>query len=334
MKAVRVRKPGGLDNLYVDSADAPPPGPGEVSVRIRASSLNFHDYLVAVGMIPTPDGRIPMSDGAGEVTAVGAGVTQFKVGDSVVSTFFPNWAAGEPDFQGMADVPGDGADGFARENVTMPVRCFTRTPKGYSHAEAATLTCAGLTAWRALVPNGPVKAGDIVLVQGSGGVSIFALQFAKAMGARVIATSSSMEKMERLKALGADEVLNYKEDEDWGKTVYRMTGGRGADHIVEVGGSGTLTQSIYAARNGGHISIIGVLGGFSGPVSVAAIMGKQLRVQGLTVGNHRQQLDMIEAIEANGIKPVIDIHFPLEQLADAFRHQEANRHFGKICVDI
>lgn len=334
MKAIRLRHPAGLDNLKHEDMAAPgDPGPGEIRVRLRASSLNFHDYIVVVGGIPTPDGRIPMSDGAGEVLAVGPGVTDFAVGDAVVSTFFPNWLDGAPIPGGFAGVPGDGADGYAREEVIAPATSFTRQPAGYSHAEAATLTCAGLTAWRALVVEGQMKAGDTVLVQGTGGVSIFALQFAKAAGATVIATSSSGEKLERLKELGADHLINYKETPNWGEAAARLTGG-GVDHVVEIGGAGTFPESITAARIGGHISLIGVLAGYAGPIPTVQIMGKQQRVIGITVGTRRQQQDMIRAIEANRIRPVISDHFPLARLGDAFRHQESGKHFGKIVVDI
>ncbi len=334
MKAIRLRHPAGLDNLKHEDMAAPgDPGPGEIRVRLRASSLNYHDYIVVVGGIPTPDGRIPMSDGAGEVLAVGPGVTDFAVGDAVVSTFFPNWLDGAPIPGGFAGVPGDGADGYAREEVIAPATSFTRQPAGYSHAEAATLTCAGLTAWRALVVEGQMKAGDTVLVQGTGGVSIFALQFAKAAGATVIATSSSGEKLERLKELGADHLINYKETPNWGEAAARLTGG-GVDHVVEIGGAGTFPESITAARIGGHISLIGVLAGYAGPIPTVQIMGKQQRVIGITVGTRRQQQDMIRAIEANRIRPVISDHFPLARLGDAFRHQESGKHFGKIVVDI
>ncbi|MEY3906140.1 MAG: hypothetical protein RIR59_963 [Pseudomonadota bacterium] len=335
MKAIQIQLPASLDTLkLVDLPEPAAPGAGEIQVRIRASSLNYHDFAVVTGMLPCADGRIPMSDGAGEVIAVGPGVTDYQVGDAVVSTFFPDWLDGTPPSTAFTRVPGDGLDGYAREIVTAPTTWFTRSPKGYSHAEAATLTCAGLTAWRALVVDGQIKAGAKVLVQGTGGVSVFALQFAKAMGATVIATSSSDAKLARMQALGADHLINYKTTPDWGAKVLELTGGRGVDHVVEVGGSGTLDQSMIAAKNGGHVALIGVLSGFGGPVATAMLMAKQLRVIGLTVGSRQQQLDMIEAIEANDIKPVLDQSFPLAQLADAFRHQAANAHFGKIIVDI
>lgn len=335
MKAIQLRAPASLDNLtLVDLADPGDPGPGEIRVRLSASSLNFHDYAVVMGMLPAADGRIPMSDGAGTVEAVGEGVTQFKPGDTVVSIFFPEWIDGAPPATAFRGVPGDGIDGYAREVVVTPQHWFTRVPTGYSAAEAATLTCAGLTAWRALFVDGATQPGSTVLVQGSGGVSVFALQFAKAAGARVIATSSSDAKLERLKALGADETINYKEVPAWGAKALELTGGAGVDTVVEIGGAGTLDQSMMATRVGGHVALIGVLTGFAGPVQTALLMAKNLRVQGLTVGSRQQQLDMIAGIEANGIRPVISDHFPLEKLADAFRHQAANKHFGKIVVDI
>lgn len=332
MKAMRLKKPGGLDNIFVGESEAGAPGPNEIRVELHATSLNFHDLMVVKGMIPAEDGRIPMSDGGGVITAIGSNVRDFAVGDHVASTFFPEWLGGEAVPEFMRLVPGDRSDGYAREAVTAPALWFTKAPKGYTHAEAATLTCAGLTAWRALVVNGNMKAGDVVLVQGTGGVSIFALQFAKAAGATVIATSSSDEKIERLKKLGADYTINYRSEPNWGDAAKKFTDGRGVDHVVEIGGSGTMAQSIRASKLGGHISLIGVLAGFQGDVSTVTIMGMQLKVQGLTVGSRQSQQDMVRAIDASGMKPVIDSTFPMEGLADAFRHQESNKHFGKICV--
>ena len=336
MKAIKTgATPSTLDALqWVDMPDAPAPGPGEITVALKASSLNYHDYAVVTGMIPSQEGRVPMSDGAGEVTAVGEGVTAFKPGDSALSLFFPEWPDGSPPASAFTRVPGDGIDGYARQHVTAPASWFTRAPAGYSHAEAATLTCAGLTAWRALFVDNAIKPGDTVLVQGTGGVSIFALQFARAAGARVIATSSSGEKLERLKDLGADHLINYREEAAWGAKALALTEGRGVDCVVEIGGAGTLDQSMLATRVGGHIALIGVLAGFAGPVQTGLLMAKNLRVQGLTVGSRAQQLAMIAGIEANGIEPVISDSFPLERLADAFRHQESGAHFGKIAVEI
>lgn len=335
MKAIKLSKPGGLDQLKLVEIDEPmAPNAGEVSVRLHASSLNYHDYLVAIGMIPTDDGRIPLSDGAGVIESVGEGIKEFSVGDRVVSCFFPLWQYGEPTSSGFSSTPGDGIDGYAREKVVRPATWFTLAPNGYRHAEAATLTTAGLTAWRALVSDGGLKAGETVLILGTGGVSIFALQFARMMGATVIATSSSDEKLERLRTLGAAEVINYKRHEDWGQQVQNLTGGRGVDHVIEVGGPSTLPQSITACRIGGHIALIGVLTGLAGMVPTAALMGRHQKLQGLTVGSRQQQLEMIRAINSTGVKPVIDRTFDLPDLAEAFRYEASGKHFGKLCITI
>jgi NADPH:quinone reductase-like Zn-dependent oxidoreductase len=333
MKAVTLGAPGGLDRLkLVELPDPGAPAAGEIRVRLHANSLNFHDYAVVRGFLPSADGRIPMADGAGLVEAVGAGVTEFHVGDRVVSCFFPPWQDGAPVVSDFSTTPGDGVDGYAREAVVAPATWFTKAPQGFSHAEAATLTTAGLTAWRALVVEGQVKAGDTVLVMGTGGVSIFGLQLAKLMGATVIATSSSDQKLERLKALGAAHTINYKKDPEWGATVKRLTGGLGVDLVVETGGPGTLPQSIMAARTGGRIAMIGTLARQQGDLPISFMMIKHVRLQGLVVGSRRQQQDMVRGIEAIGLKPVIDRTFTLETLADAFRHEESGQHFGKICV--
>ncbi|WP_172117263.1 zinc-dependent alcohol dehydrogenase family protein [Halomonas hibernica] len=333
MQVVTLQAPGGLDKLNVQDATAPgAPAAGEIRVRIHASSLNFHDYGVVAGIMPTADGRIPMSDGAGIVEEVGEGVSEFSVGDRVVSTFFPYWLEGPARIADFTTTPGDGVDGYACEQVVRPAQWFTHQPKGYSHAESATLTTAGLTAWRALVVDGGLKAGDTVLVLGSGGVSIFALQFARMMGAHVIATSSSNAKCERLRELGATHTINYKETPEWGKQVNELTDGQGVDHIVEVGGPGTLPQSIEAIKIGGHISLIGVLTGRQGDIPTAKLMAKQARLEGLIVGSRRHQIEMIKAIEANDMRPIIDREFALAEIAEAFRYQEAGKHLGKICL--
>ena len=334
MKVAAVKSPGGLDKIVIEDRDDPVAGPGELLVRVRASSLNFHDFAVVSGLIPSADGRIPMSDGAGEVVSVGEGVTGFSEGDMVVSLFFPKWERGEPDLDKLTGVPGDHTDGYAAELVSMPASTFTRAPEGYSMEEAATLPCAALTAWRGLVTMAGIKPGDWVLTQGTGGVSIFALQFARAAGARVIATSSSEEKLTRLKELGADELINYKETPDWGVKARELTGGRGVDEVVEIGGAGTLAQSITACRIGGHISLIGVLAGFAGEVPTAQIFSRNLTIDGITVGSREEQEDMIRAIEANGIKPVISDSFPLSDISQAFQHQADHKHFGKIVLSI
>jgi NADPH:quinone reductase-like Zn-dependent oxidoreductase len=334
VKGITLHSPGGLDRLeLIEMPDPGAPGPGEIRVRVHGSSLNYHDYGVVSGRMLTEDRRIPMSDGAGVVEAVGEGVTDFKAGDQVVSCFFPGWLEGPPTVSDFSITPGDGVDGYAREVVVRPATWFTRAPEGFSHAEAATLTTAGLTAWRALVVNGGLKAGDVVLVLGTGGVSTFALQLAKAMGATVIATSSSDEKLERVQVLGADHTINYRRHENWGTLARNWTGGRGIDHVVEVGGPGTLGQSITAVRIGGHIALIGVLTGRAGEVPTGALMAKQARLQGLIVGNRRQQIDFVRAIEATGLRPVIDRSFGLAEIADAFRYEESGAHFGKICLE-
>jgi NADPH:quinone reductase-like Zn-dependent oxidoreductase len=336
MKAVVASRPSKLDRLQVvDLADPGVPGPGEIRVRLHANSLNYHDYAVAVGMIPTDDRRILMSDAAGVVEATGAGVTEFAAGDHVLSVFFPYWLDGVPPHGNFSHVPGDGIDGYAREAVITPTAWFTHAPKGYSHTEAATLPCAALTAWRALVVEGGIKAGDSVLILGTGGVAIFALQFAKMMGATAIITSSSDAKLDRARSMGADHAINYKTETKWGEAVREWTGGRGVDHVLEIGGPGTLPQSIAAARVGGHVSLIGILTGVAGNVPTLMMMAKQIKLQGIIVGSRRHQREMIRALDANPqIRPVIDRTFPLEQLADAFRHEEGATHFGKICIEI
>jgi NADPH:quinone reductase-like Zn-dependent oxidoreductase len=334
MRAMILREPAGLDNLKMTTLPDPgKPGSGQILVRLRASSLNYHDYAVALGTIKTADNRVPLSDGAGEVVELGDGVTAFAPGDSVVSTFFEDWSDGRVGGAGSRRVLGDGIDGCAREFAVMPASAFIHAPKGYSHAEAATLTCAGVTAWRALVVNGGIKAGDVVLVLGTGGVSTIALQLAKAMGATVIATSASDEKLERAKALGADHVINYKAVPNWGVTAFEVAGG-GVDHVVEVGGPGTLSQSIQAVRVGGHIALIGTLTGLQGPVLTVMLLAKQIRLQGVNVGSKRDQQDLVRAVESNSIRPTIDRTFPLEALGDAFRYQESGKHFGKIGINI
>lgn len=333
MKAMVLRAPIGLERMAIEERPDPgAPGPGEIRVALHGSSLNFHDLGIVTGRMPAADGRIPLSDGAGVVEAVGAGVTEFRAGDAVVSCFFPDWQDGGATLGDFSRTPGDGIDGFARENVVLPATAFTHAPRGYDAVEAATITTAGLTAWRALAEEGRLKAGDTVLLLGTGGVSIWALQLAKAMGATVAITSSSGEKLERARELGADFTVNYREKQDWGRTVREWTGGRGVDHVVEVGGPGTLAQSIEAVRVGGHIALIGVLTGAAGEVPTAALMAKQARLQGLIVGSRRQQQDFVRALESGGIRPVIDRRFALEQLADAFRYEMGAGHFGKIGV--
>ncbi|RJX27373.1 MAG: NAD(P)-dependent alcohol dehydrogenase [Desulfurivibrio sp.] len=335
MKGIKLKGSRGLERLALVEMDEPDaPREGEILVRLHASSLNYHDYLVALGTIPTPDGLIPLTDGAGIVEEIGEGVSEFAVGDHVVSCFFPEWQNGEALPAAIARTPGDSLDGYARERVVRPANWFTRAPKKYSHTEAATLTTAGLTAWRALVGDGPLKAGDTVLTLGTGGVSMFALQFSKMMGASTIVTSSSDAKLARARALGADHTINYTQYPNWAEQVLERTGGRGVDHVIEVGGPDTLPQSISACRIGGHIGFIGVLTGFSGPIPTVALLTRQVRLQGLQVGNRQQQIEMIRALDANDMKPVIDKTFPLQDLIEAFRYEASGAHFGKICIEV
>ncbi len=334
MKAMRLGQPASLESLHPADAEAPAPGPGEIKVRLRAAALNFRDGLVINGFFPAADGLIPLSDGAGEVIALGDGVTEFALGDAVVSTFHPAWQSGHIERAALVGGPGGPADGFACEEATRPASHFTRAPKGLSHAEAATLTCAGVTAWRALFTDGQLQPGQTVLTIGTGGVSIFALQLAKAAGARVIATSSSPERLERLTALGADHVIDYTADPEWGQTALALTDGLGVDHVIEVGGPTTLPQSLVAARTGGHLAMIGAVGGWEGGIPFMPVQAKRLRLQGVTVGSRADQIALVAGIEAGGVKPVVDRTFALADLADAFRHLAAGKHFGKIVIEI
>lgn len=334
MKAMVLGSPVSLDTLSeTDRPDPGQPGPGEIRVALHGSSLNYHDLGVVAGKMGAPAGRVPMADGAGTVEAVGAGVTDFAVGDNVVSCFFPDWQDGSTAISSFARTPGDGIDGYATEAVVVPATAFTRAPKGYDAVEAATITTAGLTAWRALVGDGALKAGDTVLLLGTGGVSIWALQIAKAMGATVVLTSSSGEKLERARDMGADHTINYRETPAWGRAVADWTGGRGVDHVLELGGAGTLANSFAAVRVGGHIALIGTVAGLAGEIPTGLLMMKQARLQGVVVGSRRHQTDFVAAIEATGIRPVVDRRFAIADLADAFRFQLAGSHFGKIGVE-
>lgn len=336
MKAALLKAPG-IDNLAVVDLPEPVPGNGEVKVRIRASSLNYRDLVTVMGGYGSRQKQgdlILLSDGAGEVVEVGPGVTQYRPGDRVTAVFFPDWTGGEPDARKMARALGGSAQGCAAEYVCLPEHGLVRTPDYLSDAEAACTVCAGLTAWQAVVEEGRLRPGDWVLVQGSGGVSIFALQFARALGARVIATTSSAEKAERLKALGAEHVINYREVPDWGKAAKALTGGRGVDLVVEVGGAGTLGQSLRAIRLGGTVGMIGVLAGQSSEVNMGFVLMTNSRIQGITVGSRDMHLAMYRAMEAHGIRPVISDTFPLERIRDALAHQQAGRHFGKVAISI
>jgi NADPH:quinone reductase-like Zn-dependent oxidoreductase len=333
MRSIRLRAAGGPDNLKLVEEARPEPGPGELLVRIRACTLNYRDLFMVRGKMPYTDNRVPLSDGAGEVVALGDGVDGFKIGDAVVSTFYPYWLGGEMTPATRRDVPGEHMDGYAREYACAPAHAFTHAPAGYTPAQAAALTCTGVTAWRALVVCGQVRPGDTVLIQGTGSVSLFALQFAKAAGARVIATSSSDEKLETLKRLGADTVINYRSVPEWGQRAKDVTDGRGVDHVIEVGGPATLTQSIDACRTGGHIALVGVLTGFVGEVSIPALFSNQIRLSGISIGSRADQEDMIRAIAINRLEPVVGRCFPLEEISAAFDHYESAQHLGKVCLE-
>lgn len=333
MKVIEVQSPGGLDKLAVVERPTPSPGAGEILVQWHATSLNYHDYLVAIGAIPVPEGRLPMSDGAGEIIALGEGVTDWQVGDKVMSMFFPNWIDGKPSFKKTRAISGESVDGCMAEQAVLPATAVTAIPTGYSYAEAATLPCASLTAWRGLMVEGGMQAGDTVLVEGTGGMSVLALQLAQAAGAQVFATTSSPAKAERLKSMGVVAVVNYKEDPKWGKTINKLTGG-GVDHVLDVGGGSTMKQSIEAVAVGGHIASIGILGGGrAGEIVFPKLFFKHIRMTGLAVGSNVMQQKMVKAINVNGMKPIIDKSFAFDQLAEAFKYQNSGAQFGKIVVE-
>ena len=334
MRAVITKDPEqGLDGLALQDIPEPAAPVGdEILVRLQGSSLNYHDLGVAMGTLNKVQDRILLADGRRHWEAVGEDVTDFTPGDQVVSCFFPDWQAGGPTLGDFSRTPGDGLDGYARDRVVKPQSWFTKAPAGWTATESATITTAGLTAWRALVTEGNIKAGDKVLLLGTGGVSIYALQLAKGMGASVAITSSSNDKLAKARELGADFTVNYKEDENWGDTIANWSE-NGVDVVVEVGGPATLAQSITACRVGGTIVLIGVLTGMTGDIPTAYMMLKQIRLQGIVVGNRQEQQEMVKALEQLNIKPVIDKTFGLEQLADAFRYELSAAHFGKIAID-
>jgi len=334
MKQMQLSKPGGLDKLQMVETDIPSIRDNEILVKVAASSLNYHDLLVALGSIPTEDKRVLLSDASGEVVETGDSVSKWNVGDHIMSACFPKWIEGRPKRDYLSFI-GENEDGYATEYIALPETAVTKIPKGWSPTEVATLPCAGLTAWRALVDEGNLQAGETVLIQGTGGVSIFALQLAKSMGAKVVATSSSHEKLERLKELGADELINYKENPNWSKEVKIKTHNEGVDHVVEVGGGGTFSQSVNATKLGGHIAMIGVLSGASAEnIILPKIFLKQIRTSGIAMGNQQSQIAMVEYMENSEIKPIISDTFDLPELANAFKHQMGNRHFGKISIKI
>lgn len=334
MKSLRFVAPG-LENLKLsDVPEVRTAGPGEIVVRVLASSLNGHDLNVAMGRLPVDVGRLLMTDGAGQIEAVGEGVTGFQVGDAVVSTFFPDWLDGDAPLASFARTPGDGLDGHGQALVVRPASAYTLAPKHWSALESATLPTAGLTAWRALLAEGRLRAGQHVLLLGTGGVSMWALQMAVKLGAQVTVTSASDEKLERATTLGATHTINYRTNPDWGAQVQRLTAGRGVDLVVETGGPATLPQSIQAVKIGGKIVLVGVITGIAGNVPTAALMGKQITLQGVTVGSRHDQLEMIKMLEQLEVKPVIDAVFPITEVAAAFALQASSKHFGKICIEL
>lgn len=334
MKQIQLSKPGGLENLKLTDTENPSLKDNEVLLKVHASSLNYHDLMVALGLIPTEDKRVPLSDAAGEILEVGKDVSKWAVGDKVMSMCFPNWVSGPPKYDLLSFI-GDNQDGYATELISIPESAITKIPNNLNFKEAATLPCAGLTAWRALVDEGRLKSGETVLVQGTGGVSVFALQLAKTFGATVIATSSSEEKLEKLKSLGADHLINYKAHPEWGKEVLKITNNEGVDHVVEVGGAGTFSESVRCTKLAGHIALIGVLSGPSvSEIILPRIFLKQIRLSGIAMANQDSQIAMIDYLEKNEIKPEISDSFDLKDLGAAFQHQIDNKHFGKISIDI
>lgn len=306
------------------------PERSEILVRIEASSLNFHDFLVATGGIKAAPGRVPLSDGVGIVEACGPDASRFQVGDRVMGTFFPDWSRGTAYAEGVAHMRGDHVDGFAASMVTMPESGFTRAPAGLDPVAAATLPCAGLTAWRALFIEGVLQPGETVLVQGTGGVAIFALQFAKMAGARVIATTGSPDKAARLTALGADAVVD-RLDPEWGRAARKAAGG-GIDHLIEVAG-GDLSQSLQSLRTGGRLCLVGVLSRKPIQFAPPQLIHANRAISGVTVGSREHQEAMVVAVEQNHIMPVVDSTFPLASLREAFEYFAKQQHFGKVGID-
>ncbi len=325
----------GIENLKIVNKEMPAPSAGEVLIRVHATSINFRDLMVIEGKynprMKLP--AIPFSDGAGEIVGVGEGVTRWSIGDRVCPIFAQGWFDGEPDQEKSRTALGAGAhwNGVLREYAVFSEKGVVAFPEHLSYEEAATLPCAGITAWNALVEGGKLKAGETVLTLGTGGVSIFAVQFAKMLGAAVISTSSSDAKLMMLRDLGVEHTINYRETENWDATVLEVTGGRGVDHVVEVGGSGTLKRSVNAARFGGHVALIGALTE-AGDFSHVPVFMKSVRLQGIFTGSRRMFEDMNRAIQTNQMRPVIDRTFGFEEVAEALRYMQSGSHFGKIVI--
>lgn len=327
----------GIDSLNIVERPSPTPGPRQVRVRIRAASLNYRDLLIASGKYAQAAPKrplVPLSDGAGEIVEVGRDVTRLRVGDRVAGSFFQKWSDGPFDSEKAASALGGAIDGVLAEEVVFEEDCAVKIPDALGFDEASTLPCAGVTAWVALVENGKLAAGETVLAMGTGGVSIFVLQIAKALGARVILTSSRDEKLSRGKALGADETINYRTEPNWDERARALTGGRGVDHLVEVGGEKTLPTSIRALRDGGHLSLVGLLSG--GPPDPALVQeaSKRLRVDSVYVGSARHLEALARFAAEKAIRPVVDRVFDFEQAKDAYRLMERGEHFGKIVIRV
>lgn len=334
MRAYEIVGEGGIDALALNERPDPTPGAGEVLVRVRASSINYRDLMTVVDPGPRgiPYPRIPNSDGAGEVLAVGEGVPRYKPGDKVCGTFFQGWIDGPITAADMGRALGGTAEGMLAEQRVLREDGLVAMPEGMSFEEASTLPCAALTAWHSLVEAGGVGPGDTVLLLGTGGVSIVALQLCQMLGARAIITSSSDEKLARAKGLGAWEAINYRDNPDWETAVLDLTSGAGVDHTVEVGGAGTLEKSITATKVGGSIGLIGVLTG--GAINPTLVMRKSIRLQGIYVGSRRMFEDMNRAIEHHAMRPVIDQTYPLEEARAAFHAMHAAGHFGKLVISV
>lgn len=336
MKAYELQKSVGVDGWVQVERPEPKPGPGQALVRIRAVSLNYRDLFIAQGKYPGLPSLpfIPVSDGAGEVVAVGAGVTRVKPGDRVAPTFFQVWTDGPRAPEKVRSALGGSVNGVLAEYVAVDAEGLVHLPEGYTFEDGATLPCAAVTVWNALVPEGGLRPGQTVLAQGTGGVSIFALQLGRALGARVIITSSQDAKLERARTLGASGTVNYKQHPDWEQKVLELTGGQGVDHVLEVGGEQTLPKSIRATRPGGHISLIGMLsGGFARP-DPAQLGEKKLRVENTYVGSRAMFEDMNRVLTQHRLKPVIDRVFPFAEAREALRHMQAGAHFGKVVITV
>lgn len=336
MKAILLPQFGRENLKLTEIPDPEPPGPGHVLVRYRTASLNYRDLLVIAGKynpkFPLP--LIPCSDGAGEVVEVGEGVTEFQVGDRVMSTFAPHWVDGDAEHWELRTTLGGPLPGTLREFAVLPATGLVKTPEYLTNAEAATLPCAALTSWTSLVRLGGIKPGDWVVTQGTGGVSLFALQIAKLQGAKVILTTSDEAKREKALALGADAVIDYKKTPHWGTEVRKITDKRGADHIIEVGGAGTLQESIRAIRPFGTIHLIGVLGGGSGNIELLPVVMNQVRIQGVVVGSRNGFRDMNRAFAFHKVQPQVDRVFSWEDFRESLDYLKSGKHFGKVVVEI